>query len=162
MIFIYLVLSVLRVIRLAIQLLLPFLIVTFLNSCYYPIILSSILTPLVTLLPYVLKVFGSVDQLTVQLLQLLNGILALTNSFFVLRITSKIMSLPFTTIIGYLNVVYDLINAILSTVYAVIFAVGSMITGILKVLCIPELIQIPMLVLMLPVLLISFVMQNTL
>jgi len=51
------------------------------------------------------------------------------------------------------------INVLLSPVYAVIFGVGSMITGMAKVLCIPELIQITMLVLMLPVLLISFVMQ---
>jgi hypothetical protein len=121
---------------------------------------------------------------------LLNGIPALTNSFFLLRIISKIIPLPFTTTVGCLNTAYDLvhrivmmpfhlsgvvalyqmfnllvvpnglINLLLSPIYAVIFAVGSMITGMAKVLCIPELIQITMLVLMLPVLLISFILQT--
>ena len=191
MLFIYPILAMMKTIPGAISILAPLAVVIG-SPVLIPLfaLLSPILTPLVTLVPYTLKVFGSMDHLAVQLLQLLNGIPALTNSFFLLRIISKIIPLPFTTTIGCLNTAYDLvhrivalpfhlpgvvsvyqmfnlliipnglINALLSPVYAVIFGVGSMITGMAKVLCIPELIQITMLALMLPVLLISFIMQT--
>ena len=86
MIFIYPILTVMKLIPKAIEIL-PAAGVVLIPPVLIPLfaLLSPILTPLVTLLPYTLKVFGSIDQLAVQLLQLLNGIPALTNSFFILR-----------------------------------------------------------------------------